>query len=199
MSSSSSWKLRALLKKNFLIMRRNICSTIFEIFFPIALILLCYVIRQAFEIKKYYFKDEEKNIPTYIRNTSSLYQSDYTAPIPPGNDVDPDLGFTIIPALKICSSLNDKKEARPIIASIGIPVEIKDRIKSEAGDYKNFIEFKDYESIEKMEEYVKDKTYGKEGNKLICFGISFKQKGHKYDYSLHYFDSLFDQGVKDVP
>ena len=199
MASSSSWKLRALLKKNLLIMRRNICSSIFEIFFPIALILLCYVIRQAFQLKKYYFTDEEKNIPTYITNTSSLYQNDYTAPIPPLNDVDTDLSLTIIPALKICSPINDKFEARPIIATIGVPDEIKERINNEAGMYRDYIEFKNYDSIEKMEEYVKDKTYGKKGNELICFGISFKQDGHKYDYSLHYFDSIFSQGVQDVP
>ena len=199
MASSSSWKLRALLKKNLLIMRRNICSSIFEIFFPIALILLCYVIRQAFQLKKYYFKDEEKNIPTYITNTSSLYQNNYIAPTPPLNDIDPDLSLTIIPALKICSPINEKFEARPIIATIGVPNEIKERINNEAGMYRDYIEFKDYESIEKMEEYVKDKTYGKEDNKLICFGISFKEDGHKYDYSLHYFDSIFNQGVQDVP
>ena len=101
--------------------------------------------------------------------------------------------------MKICSPINDKFEARPIIATIGVPDEIKERINNEAGMYKDYIEFKDYDSIEQMEEYVKDKAYGKEDNKLICFGISFKQDGHKYDYSLHYFDSIFSQGVQDVP
>ena len=199
MASSSSYKLRALLKKNFLIMRRNICKTIFEIFFPIGLIVLCYVIRRAFELKKYYFKDEEKNIPTYIVNTSSLYQSDYIAPTLPGNQIDEELNLTIFPALRICSPFNEQLKGRPIIATIGVPEEIKDRIYNESGDYKYFIKFKDYDSIEKMEEYVKDKTYGKENNELICFGISFKKEGHKYDYSLHYFDSIYSEGVQDVP
>ena len=49
-----------------------------------------------------------------------------------------------------------------------------------------------------MEERIKDKAYGK-NNDLICFGIRFKQEGHKYDYSLHYFESLFSQGVQDIP
>ena len=70
MASSSCWKLRALMKKNCLIMRRNICSTFFEILFPIALILLCYIIRQAFQLEKFYFKDEEKSLTEYIKNTS---------------------------------------------------------------------------------------------------------------------------------
>ena len=47
------------MKKNLLIMRRNPCSTAFEILFPIALILLCYIIRQAFQLEKFYFKEEE--------------------------------------------------------------------------------------------------------------------------------------------
>ena len=53
-------------------MKRNVCSTIFEILFPIALILLCYIIRQAFQLEKFYFKDEEKTLTNYIQNTFSL-------------------------------------------------------------------------------------------------------------------------------
>ena len=197
MASSSSWKLRALLKKNLLIMRRNCCSTIFELLFPIALILLCYVIRLAFQLKKYYFKDEEKDIPTYIKNTSSLYTSDYNSPLLLG--LDPTLELSIIPALKICSPLNSKFKARPIIGSIGLPEALKQKIIDQAGVYKDYIRFEEYESIEKMEDIIKDKAYGKGGNKEICFGIRFKQDGHKYDYSLHYFESMFSQGVQDIP
>ena len=197
MASSSSWKLRALMKKNLLIMKRNCCSTIFEILFPIALILLCYVIRQAFQLKKYYFKDEEKDIPTYIKNTSSIYSQSYISPLLQG--MYSYLELSIIPALKICSPMNDKFQARPIIASIGLPESIKQKIIDQAGDYKDFIKFVEYESIEKMEEIIKDKTYGKGGNEEICFGIRFKQDGHKYDYSLHYFESMFSQGVQDIP
>ena len=196
MASSSSWKLRALMKKNLLIMKRNACSTVFEILFPIALILLCYVIHLAFQLKKYYFKEEETDIPTYIKNTSSIYDQDYTSPQFGTIGEDTGLGLSIIPALKICSNLNDKHEARPIIASIGLPQSIQDKIASKAGGY--HVEFKEFSSIEEMEERIKDKAYGK-NNDLICFGIRFKQEGHKYDYSLHYFESLFSQGVQDIP
>ena len=51
MSNSNSWKLKALIKKNFLILKRNIVSTLFEILFPIILILLAYAIRKAFILK----------------------------------------------------------------------------------------------------------------------------------------------------
>ena len=198
MALNNSHKLRALIKKNLLIMKRNICSTIFEVIFPVALVLLCFVIRQAFQIKKTYFEEEEKNIQEYISSKSSLYKDGYISP----DDIikDTELDLSIIPALKICSPSNDKHKPRPIIASIGLPQILKDRIINEAGDYRNYIEFKEYESIEKMNDYVKDKSYGQDDdNKLICFGISFKQNGHKYDYSLHYFDTTFSEGVQDIP
>ena len=186
------------MKKNLLIMKRNACSTVFEILFPIALILLCYVIHLAFQLKKYYFKDEETDIPTYIKNSSSIYDQSYSAPPLGTVGSNNDLGFSIIPALKICTALNDKHEARPIIASIGLPQAIQDKIMAEAGDYASLIRFEEFSSIEKMEDRIKDKAYGK-SNDLICFGIRFKQDGHKYDYSLHYFESMFSQGVQDIP
>ena len=185
------------MKKNLLIMKRNVCSTIFEILFPIALILLCYIIRQAFQLEKFYFKDEEKTLTNYIQNTSSLYDQNYEPQLLPTEDST--LGLSIIPALKICSPLNEKFEPRPIIASIGLPNELKNKIEDDSGIYKDYIKFKEYESIEEMEDYVKDKKYGKDGNEQICFGIRFEKVGHKYDYSLHYFDSLFNQGVQDIP
>ena len=177
MASSSSWKLRALMKKNLLIMKRNACSTVFEILFPIALILLCYVIHLAFQLKKYYFKEEETDIPTYIKNTSSIYDQNYDSPSLGDVGSDDTLGFSIIPALKICTALNDKHEARPIIASIGLPPELKTKItnEAEAGGY--HVEFKEFSSIEKMEERIKDKAYGK-NNDLICT--------YYYKYSVAY-------------
>ena len=201
MASSSCWKLRALMKKNCLIMRRNICSTFFEILFPIALILLCYIIRQAFQLEKFYFKDEEKSLTEYIKNTSALYDGNYnTHSSPLTVDVDSALGLSIIPALKICSILNDKNEPRPIIATIGVPEDIKTQIRNDAGAYADSVSFKDYSSIDDMEKAVKDNAYGKDDeHQLICFGIYYKQDGHKYDYSLHYFDSRFTQGVQDIP
>ena len=50
MASSSCSKLRALLKKNFLIMKRNFCTFIAEVFFPIILMVLIYGIRKVRKI-----------------------------------------------------------------------------------------------------------------------------------------------------
>jgi len=122
---------------------------------------------------------------------------------------DEDTGLSIIPTLKICSMLNSKYKPRPIIASVGVPEEITNIIKDEVDEFnrntplamlKLNIDIKKFESVDKLEEYVKDKKYGQEGYPEICFGISFKKEGDKkYDYALHYFDSMFDQGVRDVP
>ena len=199
------------MKKNLLILRRNIISTIFEILFPIVLILLCYAIRKAFTLKTFLFEEEEKNLPTYIQNKSALYEGDSGGMSPlffiqPGKNN----GLSILPALKICSIMNSKYKPRPIIASIGVPPEIKTTIDNVISEFNGSVPpgyetlklntyLKEFESVEKLDEYVKDKKYGQEGFPEICFGISYKKEGNKYDYALHYFDSLFDQGVKDVP
>ena len=169
----------------------------FEIFFPIALIILCYTIRQAFTLKTYEFESQEGNIDKYIQNKSAVYLTD-------GQPIDLFQsnvweGISIVPALKICSPLNSKYEPRPIIATIEIPEKIKIRIKNDAGIFSEMFYFQDFDNVNDLNNYVKDKKYGKEGYPLICFGISFKQNGNKYDYALHYFDSIFQQGVKDVP
>ena len=73
MSNSNTWKLKALIKKNFLILKRNIVSTLFEILFPIILILLAYAIRKAFILETYEFDKEEKSLDEYIKNKSAVY------------------------------------------------------------------------------------------------------------------------------
>ena len=185
------------MKKNLLILKRNIISTIFEIFFPIALILLCYAIRQAFKLNTYEFENEEGNIEKYIQNKSAVYLTDGQ----PFDLFQSSIweGMSIVPVLKICSPLNSKFEARPIIATIGIPEMIKSRIKNDAGIYSEMFYFKDFYDVNELNNYIKDKKYGKEGYPLICFGMSYKQDGNKYDYALHYFDSIFEEGVMDVP
>ena len=67
MASSSSWKLFVLMKKNLLIIKRNPLSIIFEIFFPIIVLLVCYLIRLSFKLEKYYFYKEEIDEPTFLK------------------------------------------------------------------------------------------------------------------------------------
>ena len=204
-------EVKSIDEKNLLILKRNIVSTIFEILFPIVLILLCYSIRQAFTLKTHLFNEEEENMEKYIQNKSAIYKDSATENImdyvnlPKKDDYT---GLSIIPVLKICSMMNSKHKPRPIIASIGVPGKIKTIIRNDVTSFNAGrsqmlqlnIDFKEFESVDKLDDYVKDKKYGQEGYPLICFGISFKKESdNKYDYSLHYFDSMFDQGVKDVP
>ena len=188
MTSANSWKLRALMKKNLLILKRNIISTIFEILFPIVLILLCYAIRQAFTLKTFLFKEEEKDLVTYIQNKSVTYREDLHGMNilhfdQPEKDAN---GLSIIPVLKICSMMNSKYKPRPIIATIGVPSQIKSKIEAVITDFNNFpagtpqeVEvlklttyLKEFETVDKLEEYIKDKKYGQEGYPEICFGIN---------------------------
>ena len=47
----------------------------------------------------------------------------------------------------------------------------------------------------KMKNYVQDSQYGTEGNQLICFGMRLEEKDNSYNYSLYYFDFIFDEVV----
>ena len=67
MASSNCWKLRALMQKNLNIMKRNVCGTIAEVFFPIILMILVLVIRKAFGIKEHTFGEEEKSDPEFTK------------------------------------------------------------------------------------------------------------------------------------
>ena len=72
-SSSSSTKLKALLKKNITIMLRNCCTFVAEILFPIILMLIIFAIRQAFKVKTHKFEDEETNDDNFFEERSTAY------------------------------------------------------------------------------------------------------------------------------
>ena len=86
------------------------------------------------------------------------------------DDYDPNTeswnGMSVIPPFKICSSLNPQYQARPIIASIGIPEEIKNQMIKDSEEFENIINFKlnnnsfrNFSSIEEMEKFIKDPHY----------------------------------------
>ena len=109
MTSSSIWKLNALIKKNLLEMKRNILSTLCEILFPIILMLLLYWLKTVFDITNYIFDDVEGSLENFIekRSTSNI---DFTSI---SKEVEGGLwnGMSILPALLICSSKNQKKKS----------------------------------------------------------------------------------------
>ena len=196
MASSSCSKLRALLKKNFLIMKRNFCTFIAEVFFPIILMVLIFGIRKAFKIKYHYFQDEEVNdAQFFLKRAVSFTESSESTII---------TKIPRSPFLKLCYD-NEKQEERPLIALVNVPNEIKTKIQTLG----NLLDttfpvttstWKEFSSVDEMRDYVKDGAYGSDDNPLLCFGISFtSRENKKYEYGLHYFDSIMDEGILDIP
>ena len=203
MASSNYWKLKALLKKNRLIMKRNICSTICEFVFPIILMICILCVRSVFDLTKYEFYEHEVSVENYIKTRSSS-ATDKTNPEITLNATY--LGMSILPPFQICSPMNSLHKARPLIATIGVPQYIKQQMISDSLLFQKIImfsltdeSFKDFESVEKMNEYIEDPKYGEDDFPLICFGIFFEEKDNKYKYSLHYFESSRTDSPSDLP
>ena len=201
MASSNSWKLRALMKKNILILKRNIISTLFEILFPIILMILSYAIRKAFTLKTFEFSSQEGTIENYIQNKSVVnfdYSSMSFQDLNVSNPMIPTwAGLSILPALQICLGIHSKYQPRPLIATIGIPEKIKNKILVDSSPFLSrfnftltYNNFKDFKNIDELNDYVKDPQYGQDNFPLICFGMRYENVGHNYNYSLHYFDSV---------
>ena len=201
-TSSSSTKLKALLKKNVTIMFRNCCTFVAEILFPVILMLIIYAIRQAFKVKTHKFEDEEENDDNYFKRRSAAYltQSEYASYFS-GKKWNSYIELRNF--LYICSSENHNKELRPRIALVNVDSEIEDAIKNmyQLNTTEGLtLEFESFDSVEKMEDYVSDSNYGTENHPLLCFGISFESKSDKnYKYRLHYFDTTMDGAVQDIP
>ena len=203
---SSSSKLKALIKKNILVLKRNKGTTLCEIFFPVLLMAILLAIRKAFTIDEYIFDEEEETIENFIRRRS-VANVDLMNPDINQTDNRTFLwnGMSILPALYICSSYNRLNTPRPMIATIGIPQDIKNKIISDAFLYQSIFNlsitndnFLDFDSISDMESYVEDPTFGTESKPAICFGMRLEEKENSYNYSLHYFDSIFDEGIQDL-
>ena len=92
---SFSWQLKALMKKNFIMMRRNPCVACCEIFFPIILMIFIVLIRRAFTIKEYNleYTDEE-----FIKNNGTAYVS-----------LEDKVSLNTITKFTEISKVNDKK------------------------------------------------------------------------------------------
>ena len=200
-------KLYALIKKNIILMKRNIILTLFEILFPIIMFVIIIGIRKAFKIEKYEFNEKELSTQNFIRNKSIVSFNKETLNNP--NNFIYYSGMTPWPPLQICSKFNNQLQERPLIASIGIPDEIKEQMINDSYIFSDKIKFslnpysfKEFDSIEKMEEFIKSPDYTKNLNNLICFGLklSYDKNNKKYNYSLHFFDKKFGkEGIQDIP
>ncbi len=69
---SSCDQLQALMRKNFILMKRNCCATLCEIFFPVILMLLLAVTKGLFKITD---ADLVATDEVFIKSNSSAYPS----------------------------------------------------------------------------------------------------------------------------
>ena len=207
MSSSYAWKLRALLKKNLILMKRNFISTLFEIFFPSIIIVVILILRKAFSVDTHDFS-EEGSIESFIKDKSmtSINYNLYS------NLEDQEWnGLSLLSPFQICSSSNEQFEERKIIASLGIPGDIKQQMIKDAELFKTkgindftltMGSFQEFSSVEELNEYIKDPSYLSKKDKLICFGVKFSydEENKHYNYSLHFFDypKQGNEGIQDI-
>ena len=202
----SSSKLKALIKKNIIVLKRNKCTTLCEILYPIIIMVIILAVRKAFTIDDFEYEKEEKTTENFIRKRS-VANVDINNPDINTTDNKTFLwnGLSILPALSICSSSNRLKVPRPLIGTIGIPQTIKDQIILDSIANQKIFKllvtnetFKDFNSIDEMETYVKDPAFGTDKNPALCFSMRLEEKNNSYNYSLHYFDSIFKEGIKDL-
>ena len=207
MPSSYAWKLRALLKKNLILMKRNFISTLFEIFFPSIIIVVILILRRAFSVDTHDFS-EEGSIESFIKDKSmsSINYNLYS------NLEDQEWnGLSLLSPFQICSSSNEQFEERKIIASLGIPGDIKQQMINDAELFKTkgindftltMGSFQEFSSVEELNEYIKDPSYLSKKDKLICFGVKFSydEENEHYNYSLHFFDypKQGNEGIQDI-
>ena len=133
--ASSFWKLKALLKKNFYEMKRNVFSTLVEILFPIIVILLFYILKTIFDVDNHEFDIEEGSLKNFTKkrsvfNSNIIPQLNMTSNvtnnidnIPSIDNMIPDIeiyGMSIQPTFRICSLFGLNSELRSAIATIGV-------------------------------------------------------------------------------
>lgn len=92
---SSLWQLKALMNKNLIIMKRNLCATLCELLFPIILMILLVLVRKLVKIET---KEFDYTDIDYLRNESSYFVSPQNVPfnIPVKISVELDNGMRYI-------------------------------------------------------------------------------------------------------
>jgi len=213
---SSFWKLKALVKKNYLEMKRNIFSTLLEIFLPIFLIVLFYILKTAYDIDNIDFIKEEKNDQEFIKKHSFIISNNET------DDLNLTYKLSFFPLFENCSK--NSYYYRPYVAFVKFPDDLREIIYDKINETTNYNKGKlqdlfiidniTFDSVEEMEDYISKKgkyEKSKEEYKPICFGISFNNFSDEYsdnkryyEFTLHFFEQvnyfgIFDSGAPDIP
>ena len=208
---SAWWQFRALIRKNMLTLKRSIFMTLMEIFYPIILMLIGYLVMNAFSSKEYKW-DQEGPIDDYLIDKGNFGTLDpinnfdssgiwkYIDVLGETHDIPlkTKFGLPIKPMTMICYN-------RFTIAFVGFKKEERlgqtfaTYFDGEAAQLKREYSYMHFEDIDSLNEYITAEDYGT-NKPTICFGIYFKKNGDKdYSASLHYFNDFISHGIEDVP
>ena len=178
--------LKAMLKLEYILMKRNIFLSFLEIFSPIILLLFFFFLRLLFSQEKEeynsLYKDDIEYIFTHSTNLTNNISSDYNLENIEKNE------NAFIPYLYFLKQCKLNKH----IALIGknFPEEIKIKIKEyfwEFDDEPDINEnkvFKIFENVNEFNKYISQENYGTNNdNPEICFGISMTDQ---FQFGIHY-------------
>ena len=176
---------KALIKKNLLIAKRKFIMTLIELLLPIIVMILFWRLNSLFELENLPIDDDYKYLErngTYLRK-ERIYNYDIET-------------AKYIP-LFFCSFGS-------IVAIIGkdFPEDLLNSIKGK-GYYSTLytdIEFKYYDSLESLNEYIRSDNYNDQDlNPEVCLGISYMKENNKYIIKLHYSASPYSRKKPSIP
>ena len=168
--------LNALLKKNFLILKRTFILSIIEILSPIIVMILFWRLKALFKVENLEIEDDSEYIysnGTYLRNYNSFFDL-----------IDTDLIY--FGSTYLCFGMQ-------IIALIGndFPNELKERLELTKWEFVS-VNIQYYNSLEELNQYIRsDKYETDDDHPGVCFGLSFEKKDNKYRFKMHYFASPY--------
>ena len=184
--------------------------TLMEIFYPIILMLVGYLVMNAFSSKEYKWEQEGK-IDDYLIDKGNFGTLDinyfdsygiwkYIDVLGETHDIPlkTKFGLPIKPITMICYN-------RFTIAFVGFRKEdglgqiLTTYFNGEATQLNREYSYMHFEDIDSLNKYITAKDYGI-NKPTICFGIYFKANGgNDYSASLHYFNDFITHGIEDVP
>lgn len=185
----------ALLKKNFILMKRNICSSCCLVIFPIFMLAIISAIKNIIS------NDEIAIIGSdleYIANYSTIYPT-YNNNTYKNTEADSNYqGLTIRDPFYICDRRNST-----IIAYFKGTDSLTDRLKQKILEIRSDMSFIEFETQQEMFDSVEVVGYGSNETEY-CFGFSIlKESSKKFSYSLNYFspsqEDDDDDFVIDIP
>ena len=178
--------MKGMLKSQFILIKRNKCLSLIELFCPAFILAFYFLLRLSFtqKIEKYkeIFEDDAKYLFQFSTNlTNKITSKEQIITSFEDLDVNSPINYT---------GFLYKCKINKHIAIIGndFPEEILGKIRAHFWELDNIDEndfFKKFETIEEFDKYITSKEYGSENYPKICFGIS-KDDKYKYKFGIHF-------------